>query len=72
MFNRSISLKTLAYAVKVCFGALAALMLTTLPALASEEVSHVIEPNPLMIIPFVVLLLAIALMPFINKHWWEQ
>ncbi|MCZ7554882.1 MAG: sodium:proton antiporter [Bacteroidia bacterium] len=47
-------------------------MLTTLPAFASEGVSHVIEPNPLMIIPFVVLLLAIALMPFINKHWWEH
>ncbi|MBR9974214.1 MAG: sodium:proton antiporter [Bacteroidetes bacterium] len=25
-----------------------------------------------MIIPFVVLLLAIALMPFIAKHWWEH
>jgi Na+/H+ antiporter NhaD/arsenite permease-like protein len=72
MFNRSISLKTLAYAVKVCFGALAALMLTTVPAFASEGGSHVIEPNPFMIIPFVVLLLAIALMPFINKHWWEH
>ncbi|MCC6398964.1 MAG: sodium:proton antiporter [Bacteroidetes bacterium] len=25
-----------------------------------------------MIIPFVVLLLAIAVMPFINRHWWEK
>jgi Na+/H+ antiporter NhaD/arsenite permease-like protein len=30
------------------------------------------EVNPLMIIPFVLLLLAIAVMPFINKHWWEH
>ncbi|MBI5473158.1 MAG: sodium:proton antiporter [Ignavibacteriae bacterium] len=25
-----------------------------------------------MIIPFVLLLLAIAVMPFINRHWWER
>jgi Na+/H+ antiporter NhaD/arsenite permease-like protein len=31
----------------------------------------VIEPNPLMIAPFVVMLLSIALMPFLNKEWWE-
>jgi Na+/H+ antiporter NhaD/arsenite permease-like protein len=30
------------------------------------------EPNPLMVIPFVVLLLCIALMPFIHKHHWEN
>lgn len=34
--------------------------------------SVAIEPNPLMIIPFGVMLLAIALMPFINLHWWEH
>jgi Na+/H+ antiporter NhaD/arsenite permease-like protein len=31
-----------------------------------------VDPNPLMIIPFAVLLLSIAVMPFINKHWWEH
>jgi Na+/H+ antiporter NhaD/arsenite permease-like protein len=31
-----------------------------------------VEPNPLMIIPFGLMLLAIALMPFIHKHWWEH
>jgi len=57
----------------VCLGALAALMLFAVPALASGgEASHVIEPEPLMILPFVLLLLAIALMPFINQHWWHQ
>ncbi len=28
--------------------------------------------NPWMIAPFVLLLLAIATMPFINGHWWER
>ena len=30
------------------------------------------EPHPAMVVPFVVLLLAIALMPFIHKHHWEN
>jgi Na+/H+ antiporter NhaD/arsenite permease-like protein len=59
--------------VKACLGTLAALVLTSIPAFASGgEVAHIIEPDPLMIIPFVLLLLAIALMPFIAKHWWEH
>ncbi len=65
-------MKSLANVVNVCLGTLAALMLTTVPAFASEGGMHVIEPNPVMIIPFVLLLLAIALMPFINQHWWEH
>jgi Na+/H+ antiporter NhaD/arsenite permease-like protein len=28
--------------------------------------------DPLMIAPFILLLLAIATAPFINKHWWER
>jgi Na+/H+ antiporter NhaD/arsenite permease-like protein len=39
------------------------------PAAASEGLVPV---NPLMILPFVCLLLAIAVAPFINKHWWEK
>jgi len=31
-----------------------------------------IEPNPWMILPFVVMLLSIAFMPFIHLHWWEK
>jgi Na+/H+ antiporter NhaD/arsenite permease-like protein len=31
-----------------------------------------VEPNLLMVAPFVLLLLAIALMPFIHKHHWEN
>jgi Na+/H+ antiporter NhaD/arsenite permease-like protein len=30
------------------------------------------EPHPLMVLPFVLLLLAIALVPFIHKHHWEN
>jgi Na+/H+ antiporter NhaD/arsenite permease-like protein len=38
--------------------------------LAEEGVK--VAPHPAMILPFVLLLLAIAVMPFINKHWWEK
>src|SRR5437016_160573 len=30
------------------------------------------EPHVLMVVPFALLLLAIALMPFVAKHWWEH
>jgi len=30
------------------------------------------DPHPVMILPFVLMLLAIAVMPFINLHWWER
>jgi Na+/H+ antiporter NhaD/arsenite permease-like protein len=30
------------------------------------------DPHLAMILPFVLMLLAIALMPFINLHWWER
>ncbi|MEO8428116.1 MAG: sodium:proton antiporter [Verrucomicrobiota bacterium] len=30
------------------------------------------DPHPAMILPFALMLLAIALMPFINLHWWER
>ena len=29
-------------------------------------------PHPLMLAPFVLMLASIALMPFINHHWWER
>lgn len=32
----------------------------------------VIDPHPAMILPFALMLLAIALMPFIHRHWWER
>ena len=30
------------------------------------------DPHPAMILPFALLLLGIALMPFLHKHWWEH
>ena len=41
-------------------------------AFAGETAVTAREPHPLMVIPFVVLLLCIALMPFIHKHHWEN
>jgi hypothetical protein len=35
-------------------------------------IAAISQPHPLIILPFGVLLLAIALMPFINGHWWER
>ncbi len=46
--------------------------LGTVPAYAAESGMPTPEPHPLMVIPFVVLLLCIALMPFIHKHHWEN
>ncbi len=49
------------------------LMLMNGVAYASEEGgSHLVEPNPIMIAPFALLLLAIALMPFINGKFWHH
>ena len=31
-----------------------------------------VSPHPAMILPFALLLLAVAVMPFINQHWWER
>jgi Na+/H+ antiporter NhaD/arsenite permease-like protein len=71
--NRSHVLKTIPHILSACIGTLAALALLPNPAFASEGGAvRIIEPDPLMIIPFVLLLLAIALMPFISKHWWER
>lgn len=40
------------------------------PDAQNHKASYTVPP--LLIIPFVTLLLAIALMPFINKHFWEH
>lgn len=33
---------------------------------------EIVPVNPVMITPFVVLLISIAVMPFINRDWWEH
>ncbi len=40
-----------------------------IPMLAA---THTAEPHPLMILPFGLILLSIAAMPFVNHHWWER
>jgi Na+/H+ antiporter NhaD/arsenite permease-like protein len=40
--------------------------------LAASLSATLIEPSPWMILPFVVMLLSIAFMPFIHLHWWEK
>jgi Na+/H+ antiporter NhaD/arsenite permease-like protein len=38
----------------------------------SSIIAAISEPHPLSIAPFAVLLLAVALMPFVNGQWWEH
>ncbi len=33
---------------------------------------HLVPVSPLMVLPFVLLLLSIAVIPFISSHWWER
>jgi Na+/H+ antiporter NhaD/arsenite permease-like protein len=40
--------------------------------LFAGEVGEAVAVSPWMILPFVTLLLAVAVMPFINRHWWEH
>lgn len=57
--------------LRTALGGITTLALVTTPAHA-EEGMHVVPVDPLMILPFGILLLAIAVMPFINRHWWER
>ena len=53
---------------------LAALAMTPLMAGVARagDLASVVEPTPWMIAPFVLLLLAIAVGPFLGKKWWER
>ena len=43
------------------------------PACAlADETAHAVAVHVGWVTPFIALLLAIALMPFINRHWWER
>ncbi len=44
----------------------------SLPYAAQTAEPHVPVVNPWMILPFVLLLLAIAVAPFVHRHWWEK
>ncbi len=78
MFQLPCRLKFLLVSVVL---ALLTVSLCPVPAYATAEVSAAATAavphaaytvSPLMIIPFILLLLAIAVMPFINKHFWEN
>lgn len=51
---------------------LAILLVLTLAELSWAAEIKIIPVNPVMILPFVLLLLSIALVPFISAHWWEK
>ena len=54
-------------------GALAVLAAAAFPVAALGAGSgSPAEPHPAMVVPFVLLLLAVALMPFIHQHHWEN
>jgi len=39
---------------------------------AAEEVEHATSLPLITIIPFIVMLLCIAIIPLIKEHWWEN
>jgi Na+/H+ antiporter NhaD/arsenite permease-like protein len=71
-FYTSSTLKHIFSTLKYLFGAALMLMLMSGVAIASEGGSHLVEPNPILIAPFIILLLAIALMPFIHAKFWHH
>ncbi|MBI2840370.1 MAG: sodium:proton antiporter [Acidobacteria bacterium] len=56
---------------RLAIGALALLCTASAPAAASEGVP-IVPVHPGMIAPFALLLLSIAVVPFINRHFWEK
>ncbi len=50
------------------------LLTVTLPGgiLSASDMASTPRAEIWMMIPFIVLLLSFAVMPFINKHWWEH
>ena len=54
--------------------AVLATTLLCIPSAAAfgDELHRVVPVTPWMILPFIALLLAIAVAPFVNRHWWEK
>ena len=42
------------------------------PSFAEEEAHHAVSLPLITIVPFIVMLLCIALIPLIKEHWWED
>jgi Na+/H+ antiporter NhaD/arsenite permease-like protein len=47
-------------------------VLSLLPGFAVAAEPTIVQPSPWMILPFVFILIGIAIIPFISKHWWER
>jgi Na+/H+ antiporter NhaD/arsenite permease-like protein len=56
---------------KFAAAAIAVLIVYNIFGQILEDV-QIIPVNIWFVIPFILLLLSIAVMPFINKHWWEK
>jgi Na+/H+ antiporter NhaD/arsenite permease-like protein len=58
---------------RILLCALALTVLLPLAAFANEgSSSHAVPVHVGWVIPFITLLLSIAIVPFINRHWWEH
>ncbi|HVN47573.1 MAG TPA: sodium:proton antiporter, partial [Bacteroidota bacterium] len=53
------------------FASIAALIVYNIFGFAIHS-SEVISVNPIFILPFALLLLSIAVMPFLNRAWWDR
>lgn len=59
--------------VLVLYGILSLFLLVFYNVFAhTMENAEIMAVNPWFIAPFLMLLLAIAVMPFVNRHWWEK
>ncbi|MBI3006291.1 MAG: sodium:proton antiporter [Ignavibacteriales bacterium] len=66
-------MKTNRRRVLLIFGSLAVLLFAVFTLLEHElEGVRIIPVNAWFVVPFIVLLGSIALMPFVNRHWWEN
>ena len=60
------------FKILLSFATLLCLSLANSVFASDFEIHKMTHFNPMAIIPFVLLLGSIAIMPFINKHWWEK
>jgi Na+/H+ antiporter NhaD/arsenite permease-like protein len=54
------------------FSPLVVLLSVLVPVAAMAEEAHAVSVHGGWVAPFIALLLAIAVVPFINRHWWEH
>lgn len=57
---------------RICRGILLLSSVLLCSAASGMAAEHIVPVNPVMVLPFIILLLTIAFAPFLNKHWWEK